>query len=299
MTLSRLPGSCISPETALAVDTAFGRIWFDGLGFLLTAAGISLTDALPEAKEMLCTLAIQHLPQGIAVAWGDHWTLAGTTILPSEALFFTLVLEGDSRARFITRIGLTYEILEQMRNSGQWVAAPEVRASGFVSDIHLRVECEVGRSTLHATTVKALRPGDAILVQQHNAVEGGLLVACGGRYLLLKGLDRGSRFLVFDGWHDMENANLDQPIPSASLVPEGADIDNLPISLSFVAGHLTVTVGSLKHLSVGDLLSLDRPPSCDVALRIGDQTIGYGELVEIDGRLAVEILRMAGNESGS
>jgi type III secretion protein Q len=72
-------------------------------------------------------------------------------------------------------------------------------------------------------------------------------------------------------------------------------IDELPITLQFEAGQIRLTVAQAARLAPGAVLGLQETPGpAQVLIRAGGVALGTGELVEVDGRLAVQILRWTG-----
>ena len=72
----------------------------------------------------------------------------------------------------------------------------------------------------------------------------------------------------------------------------GFDVEDLPVSLVFVAGEMEVALGDLQGLAPGQVLDLRRPVEAHVEVRANGRTIGRGELVEIDGRVGVRMLEL-------
>ena len=66
-------------------------------------------------------------------------------------------------------------------------------------------------------------------------------------------------------------------------------LEHLPIQVVFDVGELSLTLGELQTLQVGQPLTLSRPLSSAVSLRVNGALIGTGELVEIEGELGVTI----------
>jgi flagellar motor switch/type III secretory pathway protein FliN len=54
-------------------------------------------------------------------------------------------------------------------------------------------------------------------------------------------------------------------------------------------GEVKMTVAKASELVPGRIIVLDRDVDPHVLLKVGDQVIGQGELVEHDGVLAVEV----------
>ncbi|CAM2144822.1 type III secretion protein Q [Pararobbsia alpina] len=84
-----------------------------------------------------------------------------------------------------------------------------------------------------------------------------------------------------------------QPLPAPGL-------DDLPVHLEFVLDRVTMKLADLRRMGPGTAFAIqrgsrqraDQEPRFTVLLRAGEQTIGEGELVEVDGALAVEVTRI-------
>lgn len=82
---------------------------------------------------------------------------------------------------------------------------------------------------------------------------------------------------------------------TASEDPNAAALAAEPVRLTFELGDLTLPAGELAQLDVGYVfplrLSLDRP----VTIKANGARFAAGELVEIDGALAVRLLEGDGH----
>ena len=70
---------------------------------------------------------------------------------------------------------------------------------------------------------------------------------------------------------------------------ELSSLEHLPIQVVFDVGELSLSLGELQALQVGQPLTLARPLSSAVSLRVNGALIGTGELVDIEGELGVTI----------
>lgn len=90
----------------------------------------------------------------------------------------------------------------------------------------------------------------------------------------------------------------DPPEPStASAQNEIAkDISDLspdvPVNLVAVIGKVTINVAELVKLHIGSVVDLGRSPGETVDLVANGRLIAKGELVDIDGKLGVKIIKM-------
>lgn len=83
--------------------------------------------------------------------------------------------------------------------------------------------------------------------------------------------------------------------PAASDNPALSALETIAFRLTFDLGERVMTLGDIKALQVGQPLTLDRPLSRAVSLRVNGMLVGQGELVEIDGRLGVTVTALAGS----
>jgi len=68
------------------------------------------------------------------------------------------------------------------------------------------------------------------------------------------------------------------------------DVSRLPIRVHVVLGEKELTFAEIQSLSPGAILELDAiKPDC-VRLMINGKVIGEGELVDVEGKLAVRVL---------
>ena len=69
------------------------------------------------------------------------------------------------------------------------------------------------------------------------------------------------------------------------------DTDVLPVQLVFLAGQTEVALRDLRQISPGYIFDLGRPVDRHVEIRANGRRIGIGELVEIDRRVGVRLLK--------
>jgi flagellar motor switch/type III secretory pathway protein FliN len=69
--------------------------------------------------------------------------------------------------------------------------------------------------------------------------------------------------------------------------------DDLTVELAVSAGTVTVSARKLLELAPGEVLALGRPASGQVELVVGRRVIGTGELIDVDGEMAVRVVTVA------
>jgi type III secretion protein Q len=78
---------------------------------------------------------------------------------------------------------------------------------------------------------------------------------------------------------------------TVSLAATGGVLDDIPVRLTFDVGEREISLGDLKSIQPGYVFNLGRDPRSVVSIRANGRLIGEGELVDIEGRLGVSVLR--------
>ena len=87
------------------------------------------------------------------------------------------------------------------------------------------------------------------------------------------------------------NQRLSMPSPEEPSV--SAQVDGLPVTLSFEAGEISLTVAELKALAPGAMLSFGRKlADSPITVRANGRVLGIGELVLIDDFLGVRLIEL-------
>ena len=68
--------------------------------------------------------------------------------------------------------------------------------------------------------------------------------------------------------------------------------DDVTVELAVSAGTVSLSARAVLELAPGRVLALGRPAAGQVELVLGRQVIGKGELIEVDGELAVRVLAL-------
>lgn len=96
----------------------------------------------------------------------------------------------------------------------------------------------------------------------------------------------------------LEAADSDEPVvestPEPTEPPE-EDVDaiaDIPIRMRVVVGDKNTTLADLLNMKTGEVMELDKGLDTTVDLMVQDKIIARGELVEVEGRLGVRVLRV-------
>lgn len=81
-------------------------------------------------------------------------------------------------------------------------------------------------------------------------------------------------------------AHMDAPSPPPAALT-GIDLD-----LTVRCGHLSLSLGALQHLAPGSVLDVSGITPGRATLCHGERIVAHGELVDVDGRLGLQITRM-------
>ncbi|MDO7895760.1 FliM/FliN family flagellar motor switch protein [Pseudomonas citrulli] len=96
---------------------------------------------------------------------------------------------------------------------------------------------------------------------------------------------------------DPVQAGIDAEAEDAATAPPlAADLrerfDDLPLALTVRCGHLSLTLGELRNLAPGAVLQVQGVAAGAGSLFHGERPLAHGELVEVDGRLGLQIVRV-------
>lgn len=160
-------------------------------------------------------------------------------------------------------------------------------------DVPVLLRAQIGTTTLSRSQLQDLAVGDAIVLDDSWVdQQGQLWLRFGGWGLRVRA--EGARLAVTEPFHSMDGAMKDeiqepQDVGEDYLDEEMSELDALPVELQFDLGQKTMTLADVSRLQVGQVLDLERPLSQCVRIRVNQALIGTGELMEIGGRMAVNI----------
>lgn len=144
----------------------------------------------------------------------------------------------------------------------------------------------VGWVDLAAGTLPQIEPRDVLMLDECLLRDGGqeLLVHLGSHLGLRCAID-GPELRVLEGVKEiMSDATL-------SMAAGGGVLDDIPVRLTFDVGEREISLGDLRSLLPGYVFNLGRDPKSVVSIRANGRLIGEGELVDIEGRIGVSVLR--------
>lgn len=145
------------------------------------------------------------------------------------------------------------------------------------------LDMEIGRSRTTAGMLRSTGRGDVLLIRHTRR-----RVSCRGLTIGSYLYEEGRVMLEFD----------EQAAPGAGDDPEGFDshlpvpaptLEHLPVELVFVLQRERMTFAELQQVGHTHMLALSPGAEQRVEVRVNDTLLARGELVQLDGRLGVEI----------
>ncbi|UZJ59005.1 FliM/FliN family flagellar motor switch protein [Pseudomonas sp. KU26590] len=99
-------------------------------------------------------------------------------------------------------------------------------------------------------------------------------------------------------WQDETAADghADESYAPQSTTQTSLDsLDQLPMALTLRCGSLELTLGDLRRIAAGTVLPVNGVTPGFATLCHGERIVAEGELVSVEGRLGLQITRMASN----
>lgn len=296
-------GAPVRADDGLTLSTRFGpALAFDYGPLLLACCGVDV-DGAPAScvRVALARYGFAALAPALQAALGEPTVCEA---LPEAALREPMVgLHVQFRLpsiRLAMRLRVSAIGMHTLLDGGAWhrVDAPP-SLPAWLTPARALVPLLVGVTILPLADYRMLTRGDIVRVDACRFdVTGRTVVRFAGRRLHLCWLDAQRCF-------EVQSITMSDALPSPDLeaVPEiapetddsatGASLSiepsAIPIRLSFSLGVLTLTVGEISEISAGSLLPLERGLPPQVKIEAHGVPIGAGELVDLDGKLAVQI----------
>lgn len=287
----------------LTLSTRFGpAVAFEYGPLLLACSGVDLDGATePGVRVALARYGFAALAPSLQAALGEPTPSNAPIGEPTIAVHMRLRLPS---IRLTMRWRATAAGILALLDSGAWRRVDAPRSiPAWLAEANAALPLLAGATTLSLADFRALRQGDVVRVAASRFdVTGRAIVRFAGRRLHLCWLDAQRCFEVQTMSDDTPfrdsdthtctdtdtHAGIETDLPPPGA-PPSIDTSAIPVRLSFSLGVLSLTVGEVSQLAAGALLPLDRGLPPRVEIEANGLPIGAGELVDLDGRLAVEI----------
>jgi len=146
-----------------------------------------------------------------------------------------------------------------------------------VDGVRFWLDAGLGTSRVCASTLHAVERGDVLLIRN---LQRGL--TCGGLTMGSYQVEEGA--LMLQTYTQPETAH-----PVRDEAPVATSLEQLPVDLVFVLQRHRLSLAELRQLWQNPVLPLLPEAERRVEVRANDALIARGELVQLDGRLGVEI----------
>ncbi|YCH31130.1 FliM/FliN family flagellar motor switch protein [Erwinia sp. D4-22] len=176
------------------------------------------------------------------------------------------------------------------------------QAAALPPQLPLSFPLTLGALTLSAAQLRQLQPEDVLLPTRaaFSPYGEGSLQLAGVR---LTGALSGEADRAFFTLSDLEIAPVTFPYDNDDMAPAtppdeawqsepAPALDGLPLALTVRCGQLRLTLGELQHLSAGSTVMVDNVQPGEALLCHGDFPLAKGELVDVEGRLGLQITHM-------
>jgi type III secretion protein Q len=301
--LQRDTGAPVRANDGLTLSTRFGpAVAFDYGPLLLACCGVDVDGAPPSSVRVaLARYGFAALAPALQAALGEPTVCEGASDAASQEPMVGLHVQFRLPSiRLAMRLRVGPVGMQALLDGGAWhrLDAPACLPA-WLTRARACVPLLVGVTILPMADYRMLARGDIVRVDACRFdVTGRAVVRFAGRRLHLCWLDAQRCF-------EVQTMTMSDDIPSPDLetVPEIApesdenatgaslsiDPSAIPIRLSFSLGTLTLTVGEISEIGAGSLLPLERGLPPQVKIEAHGVPIGAGELVDLDGKLAVQI----------
>lgn len=169
------------------------------------------------------------------------------------------------------------------------------RAMSTFDDLPVRLSLDVGWTDLPFETFRQLEKRDLILLDECWIVPDGQIFLRAGRQVGLPAEIDGSRIVITGELEEImyDDTDSDQDHDDDSSDDSEKTLDGIQMRVSFDLGQRSMPLGELRQLSPGYVFELGRPVRSAVNIRANGKLIGEGELVDVDGQMAVSILNLS------
>jgi type III secretion protein Q len=245
----------------------------------------------PVIQHLRALLGIAVEPVGIAPA---HEVVLGPTYC---SLSFD-VTDESSRPVLSGKVSFHPELL----SADFTVAGTPSTLSAQVAQLPVPFRVVVTTVDVPIAELSALAPGDIISLGTPEKIRAGarmsfeskdhemrIAVRLGAVAARVELIETGQR----PASSTFQGSNQRPFMPSSEESPVAAQVDGLPVTLSFEAGEISLTVAELRALAPGAMLSFGRKlGDSPITIRANGRVLGVGELVLIDDFLGVRLIEL-------
>ena len=169
----------------------------------------------------------------------------------------------------------------------------EKRSMSTFDDLPVRLSLDVGWTDLSFATFRQLEKRDLILLDECWIAPESRIFLRAGRQVWLPAEIEESRIVITGELGEIMYDDADDDQDDDNESENEKTLDGIQMRVSFDLGQRSMTLGELRQLSPGYVFELGRPVRSAVNIRANGKLIGEGELVDVDGQMAVSILNLS------
>lgn len=291
------PGRAPTRAEAVCFETACGVLALAQAGPVLSLLGdcpVTLAPSGNDPDSWFWAVFQHHLSPQVSALLGPVRLLE--TDRPEGFGCRLCVSLGTSRVD--SYVWLTPDSFLALCEAGAWRAVAEP----LPAQLQLAIAVTLGRLHLLIAQVRGLRTGDVLVPEQtfFQAQGSGYLQV--GKQRLHGCIDDAGGALCLT-LTSIEDTSMDEHFAAPDYSNYGEDepvvdvfghepFDELSMTLNVRCGTLNLTLGELRNLAPGSVLGIAGYAPGMAGLYYGDRTIGQGQLVEVDGRLGLQLSRV-------
>ena len=284
------PGRAPEGGAALSFESRCGVITLSEAGPLLSLFGecpVVLADTGNDPQSWFWAYFEQRMSAQLTALFGYLRPLAERQAGAFECCLSVML--GPSRT--IGRLMISPHSLLALCEAGPWQA---VKAP-LPDDFAVPAPVVLGCLGLTLEQLRTLRPGDVLVPERllfNAAGEGQLRL---GRWRIASQIDDdgGHRCLTICAVEELVVDEVMFAGTGVELQTGDEPFETLQVELSVRCGALRVSLGELRRLAPGMVLSLEGYDPGMAGLYYGDRAIGHGQLVEVEGRLGLQLSRIS------
>ncbi|MFB3302674.1 FliM/FliN family flagellar motor switch protein [Pseudomonas sp. AMR01] len=291
------PGRAPVGAKPLCFETACGVLAFGEPGPLFSLLGecpVTLAQSGNDPDSWFWELFQHHLSTQIRALLG--YVRLRTTDRPSDFGCSLSVTLGASRV--VGYLWLAPESFLALCEAGPWVPIAEPLPAQF----QVAIAVTLGHSQLPIKQVSHLQVGDVLMLEQSFFQASGDGYVQAGRQRLHGQIDDESGPLSLT-LVSIEDTFVEEDFAAPHYLGQADDepvedvfghepFDELSMALTVRCGTLNLTLGELRNLAPGAVLGISGYGPGMAGLYYGDRTIGQGQLVDVDGRLGLQLTRV-------
>lgn len=164
------------------------------------------------------------------------------------------------------------------------VPAVETTQRLDAGDVRVFLDMEIGRSRTTTAMLRSTGRGDLLLIRDTRR-----RVSCRGLTIGSYLHEEGRVMLDFDEPGATDAGDDREGFDARTPTPAPTPLEHLPVELVFVLQRERMTFAELQQVGRTRMLALQPGAEQHVEVRVNDTLLARGELVQLDGRLGVEI----------